>query len=834
MERLITSTLVATLGLVVSAQSIYIPPDYFGEEYKKSIGFWRNMGQVMTTDGHKTKDVLYYSEGGLPRAYLRDRSQVSFVLAHIDTSIATMDTLWRLDMRPFGPHAQAVTPVSFVQKDWTQNFYLPWCGDNGVTGVPGYCRVAYRDIFPKIDMHFYSGSMGQKMVFVMRPGCDPSDLKLKFTGQDSIKVDLWGTLKIYYDGKFMEMPFAQAYQVGAGNTIIPVSWMPSYNMIDGTGVVSFQYSSYDPSLPLVFQLGPPPALGGNTVTPGVCWATYIGNEGQDRVSDNAVDANGNSYITGVTYSAFATFANNVGQNIFSATPNVYLARFDQNDNLRWYDYISSSNGAHVFSVAAKTTEATSEVYIAGVGFGTDFYHLPVAGAYNNNDPGSHGFIAKFNYDQGLLTWSTHFGDWWVRSIAVDSHKRLVAIGSTSGGLPVAENPPPGSANWPYSGNGDGYVALFTEEDNLLWSTYLGGAGGEEAQAVAANKDIIVVGGTSSDTLYHVHNPGNGAYFHGTRFPGLGYDVFLYAFNEDGILKWGTFVGGNENDIVNVNALAIAPDNQDIYICGNTGSTDLPISTDAPYYSDTVNPGAINGWISQFDGNNYGLKYMTLTGGPSGSNMYGIVALADNHFFVVGGANSNDFPIVPLEGLYNAGTMLGAHDAVIMAFAPDHQLVWSTYFGGEEAVNGSDALVCISALGNERIYIGGSTSVVYSINNFYPLTNKGGGAWWDEAYGGGVSDAVVGEFCIGGIWSAIVEQVQGYPPPAITTLNEARLLLPAGRHPVRVLDATGRLCMQKQVISDGVTPNMLDLAALQPGSYWVCTENNKARRVFVIH
>ncbi|MCO5273897.1 MAG: hypothetical protein M9900_03140 [Flavobacteriales bacterium] len=179
-------------------------------------------------------------------------------------------------------------------------------------------------------------------------------------------------------------------------------------------------------------------------------------------------------------------------------------------------------------------------------------------------------------------------------------------------------------------------------------------------------------------------------------------------------------------------------------------------------------------------------------------------------------------------------MLGEHDAVVMAFTPEHQLVWSTYFGGEEAVNGSDALVCISALGNERIYVGGATSVVYSINNFYPLTNKGGGAWWDEAYGGGVSDAVVGEFCIGGIWSGIVEQVHGQSRPATTTLNEARLLLPAGRYLVRVLDATGRLCMQKQVISDGVTPNTLDLAALQPGSYWVCTENNKAHRVFVIH
>lgn len=162
LERLITCSLVLIAGLSATAQTIYIPPDYSGEDYKKSIGFWENKGQVINTDGSPAKNVLFYSEGGLPRAYLRDRSQVSFVVARVDTNIATLDTLYRLDMRPYGPHAQAVSPVSFVQKDWTQNFYLPWCGDSGVTDVQGYCRVVYPNIFDKIDMHFYSGSSGQK------------------------------------------------------------------------------------------------------------------------------------------------------------------------------------------------------------------------------------------------------------------------------------------------------------------------------------------------------------------------------------------------------------------------------------------------------------------------------------------------------------------------------------------------------------------------------------------------------------------------------------------------------------------------------------------------
>ncbi|MBP8824795.1 MAG: hypothetical protein KBH07_14220 [Flavobacteriales bacterium] len=343
MKRLILSLPAHFTSALVSAQSVYIPPDFFQEDYKKSIGFWKDKGQVVATDGHKTKDVLYYSEGGLPRAYLRDRSQVSFVLARVDTSIATLDTLYRLDMRPYGASAQAVTPVSFAQKDWFQNYYLPWCGTSGITDVTGFCRVVYPNIFDKIDMHFYSGSAGQKMAFVMRPGCNPAELKLAFTGQDSIKVDLWGTLKIYYNGKYMEMPFAQAYQVGAGNTIIPVSWVPNYNVNNGTGVVSFQYSSYDPTLPLVFQVGPPPAAGGGpAVTPGVCWAAYLGGDGADQVFASDVDAANNYYVTGQTFSQTLNFPVQTGQVTLNAIPRVFATKFNADDGLVWSDLYGCS------------------------------------------------------------------------------------------------------------------------------------------------------------------------------------------------------------------------------------------------------------------------------------------------------------------------------------------------------------------------------------------------------------------------------------------------------------------------------------------------------------
>jgi len=203
--------------------SQYVPQDFYGEQYLKSIGFWANHGQVIGTDGSLQEEIKFYSEGGFPRIYAKDKSKVSFVIAKVDTNSATVDTLHRLDLRPFGPHAREVAPTGWAVKDWIQNFYMRHCGTSGVEEVGGFSRILYTDIFPSIDMHFYSGSMGQKMALVMRPGCNISDLKLAFNGQDSMKVDLWGNLKLFYNGKEFVIPFVQAYQINSASDIVPLS-----------------------------------------------------------------------------------------------------------------------------------------------------------------------------------------------------------------------------------------------------------------------------------------------------------------------------------------------------------------------------------------------------------------------------------------------------------------------------------------------------------------------------------------------------------------------------------------------------------------------------------
>ena len=160
--------------IIDSTKAQFVPPDLYDEDYNKAIGFWEDKDQIVDANGNPT-DVEFYSEGGFPRAYLRDKSLVSFTVARVDTNIATTDTIYRLDMWPHGSGALDVLPFGVEQKDWHQNFYMAHCGSSGVTDVMGYSRVIYESIYDSIDWHFYSGSKGQKMAFVMRPGCDSAN-----------------------------------------------------------------------------------------------------------------------------------------------------------------------------------------------------------------------------------------------------------------------------------------------------------------------------------------------------------------------------------------------------------------------------------------------------------------------------------------------------------------------------------------------------------------------------------------------------------------------------------------------------------------------------------
>lgn len=793
----------------------YIPPDLYDEDYNKSIGFWENLGQVTTTNGTPASDVKFYSEGGFPRAYLLDKSRVSFTMAMVDTNISTVDTLYRLDMRPYGTNAADVDPQALIQKDWQQNFYMAHTGATGAEGVNGYSRVIYEAIFPKIDMHFYSGSAGQKMAFVLKPGCNPADMKLTFEGQDSIAVDLWGNLKLYYDGKWMLIPFVQAYQVDQNGTIVPISWLASYEIINGQGVVGFTWSDYNSAWPLVFQVGIPPFGPDEYDEEGLCWSTYMGGNENDNVYESTQDENDNYYIVGTTGSTFMTFPAAPGTNYSVAGTVAYMMQFNTDDDIEWKTFLGGQATGEVTRGTALANKVDGEVYWGGF---TDSESLtpfqqPGGDEYyqgSASGPGNKGFISRLSRISGQRQWITYFGEdgLTIQGMVAVSNKKLFIVGATSSTLPDLDVPPPsGSSYWGYQSGKDGYIAMFNDLDQHAWRTHLPGDADDEAWDIDASDTRLAVAGVTASTDMNIQSAGSGSYSVGAFGNG---DCFVYEFSTNGALLWGTYAGTVSFDFISDNAVAIDPLTKDIVISGRTGFG-LDIVQGPGWYQASVPFGTPASFILRFSGGTRERIWSSyLHNGPNSNTDIRAIHFDPNGKLYIAGRvrDGSGLLLQPLLGIYQqniyevdlAGATTEASDPFMVCFAPGNNLVWGTYFGGEaSAVHHELITTILHRELNGNIYVGGYTSKDVDPLSYFPLDDGGDIPYFEELWQGGTTEGFLAAFCGEALIGVGVPELRTPNGVDLTTVWVADVLTvfdpPEGLHTYHVFDPLGRTVVQ---------------------------------------
>lgn len=841
--KLRTLLLFCFVSSVIGGLAQYVPPDFYGQTYMKAVGLWENKGQIVDTQGNKRDDIKFYSQGGFPRAYLRDKSRVSFTIAKVDTNIATVDTLYRLDMRPYGPNANDVTPLGWALKDWHQNFYLPHCGGSGVTDVLGHSRAYYENMFPKIDMHFYSGGVGQKMAIVMRPGCDINDLKLAFNGQDSIKVDFLGNLKLYYDGKYMVIPYVQAYQVDGNGTIIPVGWAANYQVNNGTGVVGFTWSSYNPAWPLVFQMGIPP-LGGlqELEQPGLCWGTYMGGDVNDNIQSSTLDQFGNYYVSGVTDSSIDYFPAAPGTNYSTAGQVAFLVQFNNLNQIQWKTFFGGGLGSWTYGEDV-IQKPDGLIYMVGTTISGELPVVPFGAAFFQPAPATPGlgvgYMGRFRITNGYREWATYFGSSQtaLRCVAAMADKRLFIGGSTWNPLPpLDETAPSGSTSWPYEAGADGYLAMFNDDDRLQWTTFLPGNDYDEVRALDASATKLAIGGVTTSTDLMLANGGQNAYQVGTQ----GYsDGFLFEVNYNCEVKWGTYIGGPGFQEVPSNCVAIDPISKDIMIAGWTqglvglpGSSDLDVVPGPGWFQGTIPDGTGSGWIMRFSDVDRSRNWTThLYDGPSSTAIRGICFDDAGNSYVVGDihSNSDGLLIHSDPNLYNQNEIVldftdfdPYNDGSVLRFSASNELEWGTYLGGEGGPFGESINTVLRRPSGSYLQVAGSTSKhVDHVLSFFPLDDGGGVPYFSEVWAGGSSDAFIAAFCeeltVG------IERAGHIDVPHLVWRggngDEGSILgLPSGAWPYAIHDAGGRLVAQGVAKATGNGPTPIHLPEIRDGFY----------------
>lgn len=251
---------------------------------------------------------------------------------------------------------------------------------------------------------------------------------------------------------------------------------------------------------------------------------------------------------------------------------------------------------------------------------------------------------------------------------------------------------------------------------LLYSTYLGGSGGDSASAIAiSSSGNAYIAGTTSSTDFPV-TPGA---FQSVNNDTAGSNVFVTEIDSTGKnLIYSTYLGGSGltdmfGDNIGDGDSAIAIDQDgDAYITGTASSPDFPVTPGAFQTIDNAQQNLVGTvFISKFNPTGSALLYSTYLGGSGsygngGDSGSGIAVDNDGNAYVAGSAYSADFPITPdvyqnfnYNDVFLGGGPMGPAIFVTKLDPSGSALVYSTYVTGIPDFPGMGPYSQISDFGN---------------------------------------------------------------------------------------------------------------------------------------
>lgn len=278
------------------------------------------------------------------------------------------------------------------------------------------------------------------------------------------------------------------------------------------------------------------------------------------------------------------------------------------------------------------------------------------------------------------------------NIAVDSAGNAYVIGTT-----INTNFPttPGSFDTTQNSFFDAFVTkLNPTGSGLVYSTYLGGGGGDEGDGITLDStgSAYVTGETNSTDF-----PTTVGAFQ-TTAPGGG-DAFVTKLNATGsALLYSTCLGGSDGEDF---GFEIALDSAgSAYVTGGTKSTDFPTTLGA--FQATFGGGNFDVFVTKLNAaGSAPLLYSTYLGGSGEDDVGGIALDSAGFAYVTGATGSTNFPTT--VGAFQT-TFIGLQDAFVTKLNPTGSgLVYSTYLGGDSA--GGD--IAVDTVGNA--YVVGNTA-----------------------------------------------------------------------------------------------------------------------------
>src|SRR5215831_15815525 len=534
------------------------------------------------------------------------------------------------------------------------------------TNIRTYKKVQYENLYPGIDLVYYTRAHQLEYDLVAAPGADTGQIVLSFSGADSVSIDTAGDLVLKLGSQVLKHQKPQAYQeVNGARREVDCRYQ-----LNQSGQVEFSLGAYDHSLPLTID---PVVLG---------YSTYLGGDQVDQITDIAVDNFGAVYVTGYTESnSFPTTAG-AYQTSPAGSIDVFVTRFFPGSTVPEYStYLGGGSDDFGKKIAV---DASGNAYILGGTSSAGASPFPTTpGAFQTTHGGGTAdcFVTKLNSTGTALIYSTYLGGGDNDNgdgIAIDNAGNAYIAGSafSSVGLPFPTTPGVFQPTPP--GGGDAFVTKLNPAGSaLVFSTFLGGGSQDAATGVAVDTtgNVYVTGGTFSGGASPF--PTTAGAFQTSKAGSR--DAFVTKVKPDGSgLLYSTYIGGAGNDLaraIKINAAGNA------YICGGTDSSGAtPFPTTAGAFQIT-SAGNFDAFVTKLAPAGNALTYSTYLGGFDLDEAADLAIDTSGDAYVTGLTKSQGLLPFPTQNAFQP-VLAGGQDVFVTRLNPNGTaLLYSTYLGG---------------------------------------------------------------------------------------------------------------------------------------------------------
>jgi photosystem II stability/assembly factor-like uncharacterized protein len=644
------------------------------------------------------------------------------------------------------------------------------------TGVRSYAQVEYRDVYPGVDVVYYGNQRELEYDFIITAGASHRRIALAFEGSTHLSIDRAGNLLVGTGAGTLVQHAPIIYQEVSGRRI-PVR---GGYVLGGEGRVGFDVGSYDPRLPLVIDpvLTYSTYLGGSleeraggigfdaqgnmyiagmtssanfpAIAPShgrdggdafvvkfnptgdqFLYMTYIGGTDYEQPAGLAVDSDGNTYVTGQTYSWDFPTLHGIQSSRRGLTDG-FLAKLDADGVVVYSTYLGGNGEDGASGIAV---DALGRAYVSGSTMSADF---PTANALQP----SLGGHPAFRTTDGGRTWAgagSGLRASWVRAFAIDpTNTQTIYAGTGGDGVFKSSD---GGATWTtthpdvpaFPTNAlvvDATGAVFVANDAGLWRSRDGGASWTMLPLWMPVSSLVI--DPASQILYAgapdwyprgvLRSADGGETWNDTGLQGIAIvslavsQSVVYAGTSQGVFKsidgnnWTASAGIQEP----VTSVAVSSANADVAYAGTNsalfyttdGGSTWSVQLPYPIMSVTIAPSAPSVvYVATWYGS--GMTDDLMIGwqatGPAGTNL---------GFFAID-------PLNPAR-VYGGGSV-GWDSFVTRISADGSQIEYSTFIGGASSESATD--IAVDSAG--AAYIAGTTqSIDFPVVN--PLQPNAGG------------------------------------------------------------------------------------------------------------